>query len=225
MADQARTIRIPVHMVEVINKLARAQRQMLRDLGREGTPQELAKELDLTPEKVIEVQKYGREPISLHTPLGEDGHSEFGDLIEDSDAVVPADAVSFILLQEQLQSVLDTLSEREAGVSRCGSGSPTVSRRRWRRSARFTASRASGSVRSSPRRCPSYGTRHARRSYATSSTDSPLATSSGSPTKPDRPRRSPGWTSMATPRTRTGTPTRRPTRVSSSALSRRCGPG
>ena len=116
MADQARTIRIPVHMVEVINKLARVQRQMLQDLGREPTPDELAKELDMTPERVVEVQKYGREPISLHTPLGEDGDSEFGDLIEDSEAVVPADSVSFTLLQEQLHSVLDTLSEREAGV-------------------------------------------------------------------------------------------------------------
>jgi len=85
---------------------------MLQDLGREPTPEELAKQLDMTPEKVIEVQKYGREPISLHTPLGEDGDSEFGDLIEDSEAVVPADAVSFALLQEQLHSVLDTLSER-----------------------------------------------------------------------------------------------------------------
>lgn len=116
MADQARTIRIPVHMVEVINKLARVQRQMLQDLGREPTPEELARELDMTPEKVVEVQKYGREPISLHTPLGEEGDSEFGDLIEDSEAIVPADAVSFTLLQEQLDSVLDTLSERESGV-------------------------------------------------------------------------------------------------------------
>ena len=116
MADQARTIRIPVHMVEVINKLARVQRQMLQDLGREPTPEELAKELDMTPEKVVEVQKYGREPISLHTPLGEDGDSEFGDLIEDSEAIVPADAVNFTLLQEQLHDVLDTLSDREAGV-------------------------------------------------------------------------------------------------------------
>ncbi|WP_082105324.1 RNA polymerase sigma factor [Demequina subtropica] len=116
MADQARTIRIPVHMVEVINKLARVQRQMLQDLGREPTPEELAKELDMTPEKVVEVQKYGREPISLHTPLGEDGDSEFGDLIEDSEAVVPADAVGFTLLQEELSKVMDTLSEREAGV-------------------------------------------------------------------------------------------------------------
>ncbi len=116
MADQARTIRIPVHMVEVINKLARVQRQMLQDLGREPTPEELARELDMTPEKVVEVQKYGREPISLHTPLGEDGDSEFGDLIEDSEAIVPADAVSFTLLQEQLDSVLDTLSDRESGV-------------------------------------------------------------------------------------------------------------
>ncbi|MDK7733906.1 RNA polymerase sigma factor [Propionimicrobium lymphophilum] len=116
MADQARTIRIPVHMVEVINKLARVQRQMLQDLGREPNPEELAEELDMTPEKVVEVQKYGREPISLHTPLGEDGDSEFGDLIEDSEAIVPADAVNFTLLQEQLHDVLDTLSEREAGV-------------------------------------------------------------------------------------------------------------
>ena len=116
MADQARTIRIPVHMVEVINKLARLQRQMLQDLGREPTPDELAVELDMTPEKVVEVQKYGREPISLHTPLGEDGDSEFGDLIEDSEAIQPGEAVSFTLLQEQLQSVLGTLSEREAGV-------------------------------------------------------------------------------------------------------------
>ena len=116
MADQARTIRIPVHMVEVINKLARVQRQMLQDLGREPTPEELAVELDMTPEKVVEVQKYGREPISLHTPLGEDGDSEFGDLIEDSEAIQPGEAVSFTLLQEQLHSVLDTLSEHEAGV-------------------------------------------------------------------------------------------------------------
>jgi RNA polymerase primary sigma factor len=116
MADQARTIRIPVHMVEVINKLARLQRQMLQDLGREPTPDELAVELDMTPEKVVEVQKYGREPISLHTPLGEDGDSEFGDLIEDSEAIQPGEAVSFTLLQEQLHSVLGTLSEREAGV-------------------------------------------------------------------------------------------------------------
>jgi RNA polymerase primary sigma factor len=116
MADQARTIRLPVHMVEAVHKLARARRQMLQDLGREPTPEELAAELDMTPEKVIEVQKYGREPISLHTPLGEDGDSEFGDLIEDSGAIQPGEAVSFTLLQEQLHSVLDTLSEREAGV-------------------------------------------------------------------------------------------------------------
>ena len=118
MADQARTIRIPVHMVEVINKLARVQRQMLQDLGREPTPEELARELDMTPEKVVEVQKYGREPISLHTPLGEDGDSEFGDLIEDTEAVVPADAVGFTMLQRQLESLLESLSEREAGVIR-----------------------------------------------------------------------------------------------------------
>ncbi|WP_344062722.1 RNA polymerase sigma factor [Microbacterium pumilum] len=128
MADQARTIRIPVHMVEVINKLARVQRQMLQDLGREPTPEELSRELDMTPEKVVEVQKYGREPISLHTPLGEDGDSEFGDLIEDTEAVVSADAVGFTMLQRQLESLLDSLSEREAGVIRMrfglGDGQP-----------------------------------------------------------------------------------------------------
>jgi RNA polymerase primary sigma factor len=116
VADQARTIRLPVHIVEAINKLARVQRQLLQDLGREPTPEELGAELDMTPEKVIEVQKYGREPISLHTPLGEDGDSEFGDLIEDSEAIQPGEAASFTLLQEQLHSVLGTLSEREAGV-------------------------------------------------------------------------------------------------------------
>jgi RNA polymerase primary sigma factor len=116
MADQARTIRLPAYMVETVTKLARARRQMLQDLGREPTPGELAAQLDMTPEKVIEVQKYGRMPISLHTPLGEDGDSEFGDLIEDSEAIQPAEAVSFTLLQEELHSVLDTLSEREAGV-------------------------------------------------------------------------------------------------------------
>ena len=116
MADQARTIRIPVHMVEVINKLARVQRQMLQDLGREPTPEELAKELDMTPEKVVEVQKYGREPISLHTPLGEEGDSEFGDLIEDSEAIKPEESVTFTILQEQLMQVLGGLTNREADV-------------------------------------------------------------------------------------------------------------
>ena len=116
MADQARTIRVPVHMVEVINKLSRVQRQMLQDLGREPTPDELARELDMPVEKVQEVQKYGREPISLHTPLGEDGDSEFGDLIEDTDAIAPSDAVAFSLLQEQFRQVLETLAPREAGV-------------------------------------------------------------------------------------------------------------
>jgi len=116
MADQARTIRLPAHMVEIIGRMARAQRQMLQDLGREPTPDELAVELDMTPEKVIEVQKYAREPISLHIPLGEDGDAEFGDLIEDTEAIQPGEAVSFTLLQEQLHSVLATLSEREAGI-------------------------------------------------------------------------------------------------------------
>ncbi len=116
MADQARTIRLPAYMVETVSKLARARRQMLQDLGREPTPGELATQLDMTPEKVIEVEKYGRMPISLHTPLGDDGDSEFGDLIEDTEAIQPGEAVSFTLLQEELHSVLDTLSEREAGV-------------------------------------------------------------------------------------------------------------
>ena len=116
MADQARTIRLPVHIVEAIGRMARVQRQMLQDLGRDPTPDELAAELDMTPERLVEVQKYGREPISLHSPLGEGGDSEFGDLIEDTEAIQPGEAVSFILLQEQLQSVLGTLSEREAGV-------------------------------------------------------------------------------------------------------------
>ena len=118
MADQARTIRIPVHMVEVINKLSRVQRQLLQDLGREPTPEELARELDMTPEKVVEVQKYGREPISLSTPLGEDGDSEFGDLIEDTEAVAPAEAVGFTMLQRELERILESLHPREAGVIR-----------------------------------------------------------------------------------------------------------
>ena len=140
MADQARTIRIPVHMVEVINKLARVQRQMLQDLGREPTPEELAKELDMTPEKVIEVQKYGREPISLHTPLGEDGDSEFGDLIEDSEAIVPADAVSAsrCCRSSCTRSSTRSPSARPAW-SRCASASPTASPRPSTRSARSTA--------------------------------------------------------------------------------------
>jgi RNA polymerase primary sigma factor len=116
MADQARTIRIPVHMVEVINKLGRIQRELLQDLGREPTPEELAKEMDITPDKVLEIQQYAREPISLDQTIGDEGDSQLGDFIEDSEAVVAVDAVSFTLLQDQLQSVLQTLSEREAGV-------------------------------------------------------------------------------------------------------------
>jgi RNA polymerase primary sigma factor len=116
MADQARTIRIPVHMVEMINKVARAHRRLSGELGREPTPEEIAVETELPIDRVIEVQGYGREPISLHTPLGEEGDSEFGDLIEDSEAVSPAEAVSFTLLQQQLRAMLDDLSEREAGV-------------------------------------------------------------------------------------------------------------
>ncbi|GAA3556994.1 hypothetical protein GCM10022419_042000 [Nonomuraea rosea] len=116
MADQARTIRIPVHMVELINKVARAQRRLQSELGREPTPEEIAKESELEADRVVEIQGYGREPISLHTPLGEEGDSEFGDLIEDTEAISPAEAVSFTLLQQQLHALLDQLSEREAGV-------------------------------------------------------------------------------------------------------------
>jgi RNA polymerase primary sigma factor len=116
MADQARTIRIPVHMVEVINKLARVQRQLLQDLGREPSPEELARELDMTPEKVVEVQKYGREPISLSTPLGEDGDSEFGDLIEDVEAVSPVEASVAKARNEAIERLLQGLTPREAQV-------------------------------------------------------------------------------------------------------------
>jgi RNA polymerase primary sigma factor len=158
LADQSRTIRLPAHMVEVISKLARVQRWMLQDLGREPTPQELAGELDITPQKVIEIQKYAREPISLHTPIGEDGDNEFGDLIEDCEAVVPADAVSYTLLQEQLHSVLETLSGVRPGSCRCGSASPTGSPRH--------------STRSRPGPCPSCATRPGRRNCAATSTDS-----------------------------------------------------
>ncbi|MEI4280261.1 RNA polymerase sigma factor [Klenkia terrae] len=118
MADQARTIRIPVHMVEVINKLGRIQRELLQDLGREPTPEELAKEMDITPDKVLEIQQYAREPISLDQNIGDEGDSQLGDFIEDSEAVVAVDAVSFTLMQDQLSTVLQTLSEREAGVVR-----------------------------------------------------------------------------------------------------------
>lgn len=118
MADQARTIRIPVHMVEVINKLGRIQRELLQDLGREPTPLELAREMDITEDKVLEIQQYAREPISLDQTIGDEGDSQLGDFIEDSEAVVAVDAVSFTLLQDQLKDVLHTLSEREAGVVR-----------------------------------------------------------------------------------------------------------
>ena len=118
LADQARTIRIPVHMVEVINKLGRIQRELLQQFGREPTQLELAKELDITPERVLEVQQYARLPISLDQSVGEEGDSQLGDFIEDSEAMVAMDAVSFTLLQDQLEQVLQTLSEREAGVVR-----------------------------------------------------------------------------------------------------------
>jgi RNA polymerase primary sigma factor len=122
IADQSRTIRVPVHMVEVINKMGRIERQILKDQGREPTPDELAIKMDMTREKVVEIQKYGREPVSLNTPLGESGDSEFGDLIEDTSAVQPDDSAGFTLMQRQLNDVLDTLSEREAGVVKCVSG-------------------------------------------------------------------------------------------------------
>ena len=116
MADQARTIRIPVHMVEQINKLTRVQREMLQELGREPTPEELAKELDMTPEKVVEIQGYAREPVSLETTIGDDQDSSLGDFIEDADAPVAAEVVSYGLMQEQLGEVLRTLTDREAAV-------------------------------------------------------------------------------------------------------------
>ena len=164
MADQARTIRVPVHMVEVINKLSRVQRQMLQDLGREPTPDELARELDMPVEKVQEVQKYGREPISLHTPLGEDGDSEFGDLIEDTDAIAPSDAVAFSLLQEQFKQVLETLSPREAGVIKMRYGLEDGQPKTLDDIGRPV----NASVRSSPRPCPSCATHPVRRPCATS---------------------------------------------------------
>jgi RNA polymerase primary sigma factor len=116
IADQARTIRIPVHMVETINKLVRIQRQLLQDLGREPTPEEIGKQMGIPAEKVREILKVSQEPVSLETPIGEEEDSHLGDFIEDSDAVVPVDAASFILLQEQLEGVLHTLSEREKKV-------------------------------------------------------------------------------------------------------------
>jgi RNA polymerase primary sigma factor len=118
IADQARTIRIPVHMVETINKLIRVQRSLLQELGREPTPEEIAEQMELTPEKVREIIKVSQEPVSLETPIGEEEDSHLGDFIEDADAVVPIDAASFILLQEQLEDVLNSLNEREKEVIR-----------------------------------------------------------------------------------------------------------
>ena len=183
IADQARTIRIPVHMVETINKLIRIQRQLLQDLGREPTPEEIGHEMDLPPEQVREILKLSQEPVSLETPIGEEEDSNLGDFIEDSDAVVPIDAASFILLQEQLDSVLHTLCRAgEEGhpaalrpdrrpPAHAGGGRPASS-----------ASPASGSARSSRRRCRSCATRRGRRSCATTS-------SSRAP----RPRASVSW--------------------------------
>lgn len=116
IADQARTIRIPVHMVETINKLVRIQRQLLQSLGREPTPEEIAEEMGLTPERVREIQKISQEPVSLETPIGEEEDSQLGDFIEDDAAVAPPDAASFTMLQEQLSKTLDGLAERERKV-------------------------------------------------------------------------------------------------------------
>lgn len=118
IADQARTIRIPVHMVETINKLIRVQRQLLQDLGREPTPEEVSEEMDLTPEKVREILKIAQEPVSLETPIGEEDDSHLGDFIEDQDALAPSDAAAYELLKEQLEDVLDTLTDREENVLR-----------------------------------------------------------------------------------------------------------
>ena len=171
MADQARTIRIPVHMVEVINKLGRIQRELLQDLGREPTPEELAKEMDITPEKVLEIQQYAREPISLDQTIGDEGDSQLGDFIEDSEAVVAVDAVSFTLLQDQLQSVLRRSRSAKPAWYGCASASPTASRAPSTRSVRSTASPASASARSSRRRCRSCATPAVRRCCATTWTD------------------------------------------------------
>jgi len=118
IADQARTIRIPVHMVETINKLVRITRQLVQEIGREPTPEEIAKEMDMTVDKVREIMKIAQEPVSLETPIGEENDSNLGDFIEDHDAPAPADAAAFELLKEQLEDVLDTLTEREENVLR-----------------------------------------------------------------------------------------------------------
>lgn len=118
IADQARTIRIPVHMVETINKLIRVQRQLLQDLGREPTPEEISNEMELTPDKVREILKIAQEPVSLETPIGEEDDSHLGDFIEDQDAQAPSDAAAYELLKEQLEDVLDTLTDREENVLR-----------------------------------------------------------------------------------------------------------
>ncbi len=171
MADQARTIRIPVHMVEVINKLGRIQRELLQDLGREPTPEELAKEMDITPDKVLEIQQYAREPISLDQTIGDEGDSQLGDFIEDSEAVVAVDAVCFTLLQDQLPACCRPCPSGRPASSGCGSASPTASRARSTRSGRSTGSPASGSARSSRRRCRSCATPAAPRCCATTSTE------------------------------------------------------
>jgi RNA polymerase primary sigma factor len=171
MADQARTIRIPVHMTEVINKLGRIQRDLLQDLGRDPTPEELATQMDTTPEKVLEIRQYAREPISLDETIGEDSDSRLGEFIEDSQAVVAVDAVSFTLLQNELRCVLGTLSEREASVVGCDSGSSTADRTRSMRSATSTGSPANASDKPKLRRWPSCASPPVPRPCATIWTD------------------------------------------------------
>ena len=171
MAEQSRTIRLPVHIAEAISKLARVRRQLLQDLGREPTPAELAAGLDMTPETLIELHKYGREPIFLHTPLGEDGDSEFGDLIEDTQAIQPAEAARMTLLHEQLHSVLGTLPEREAGVVSMRFGLADGQPKTLDEIGTVYGVTRSGSGRSSPRRCPSCATRPDPTASGTTSTD------------------------------------------------------
>ena len=171
MADQARTIRLPAHMAEIVGPLGRVQRQLLQDLGREPTPAELAAGLDMTAEKVLEVQKYAREPISLHIPLGEDGGSEFGDLIEDADAVQPGEAAASRCCRSSCTRCSARCPSGRPAWCPCGSGWPTGSPGRWTRSARCTASPGNGSGRSSPRSCPSCATRPGPTSSGTTSTD------------------------------------------------------
>jgi RNA polymerase primary sigma factor len=184
MADQNRTIRIPVHMMEVVDKLGRVQRELLQDLGREPTPEELAKEMDITPEKVLEIQQYAREPLSLDQTIGDEGDSQLGDFIEDSQAVVAIDLVSFNLLRNELQSVLATLSDREARIVRLRLGSPMANHVRSMRSAGCTGSPESASGRLNPRPWPSCAIPPGPRRCATTSTRTPLSAAKTASSRP-----------------------------------------